>query len=633
MSIIERNVPNASAQSSFDTTDSNLYMSDIQNRIKTFQGKWPDNAPVEPNKLARAGFYRAESERSDEVRCFVCDCTVSDWKFSDDAIRRHKTASPNCEFLKRSFVKRLKNYISSKSVFKARAEEKLLKQTKKFRQKRPALKIVLDRTSSEECNCITPSDGNVADSPCLSHPDKHLTSGYFSTPSPDSESAPSSSRLSDRSSHPLANTQHRTNKSIFKAKYDGAESPDMLSDSDSMVMKPIISMYDENKRLRTFTSWPISHITPGELAKAGFFYTNEEDKVQCAFCSGTLSRWQLGEDPMVEHRRHFPRCPYVERRKLTRRGSFDTSSSSSPDDEDVVGYLPLPKVAENARLKQRVVPNLPNDEISNELGIMSNEPARPEYATLESRVSTFRNKWPSNLSQSAEELAEAGFYYCGYSDQVECFFCAGSLNGWAAEDQPWEEHARWFDYCPHVRRVKGVDWVRRVVRDMQPASHSPNEQDRLHINIVNAICPPELDIISSVKKEGYLDIDIYKAIERRARTTTAKKFLSPAELIEEINSIKHPYTSNEAMRRHSCSIGSSCTTSSEDISEESSKENGQNSPQSSSSIPQCKICMDLDVAIVFLPCGHLVSCAMCAPAMKICPVCRELIRGTVKAYM
>lgn len=47
----------------------------------------------------------------------------------------------------------------------------------------------------------------------------------------------------------------------------------------------------------------------------------------------------------------------------------------------------------------------------------------------------------------------------------------------------------------------------------------------------------------------------------------------------------------------------------------------------------CKICMDKEVAVTFLPCGHLVSCADCALAMKDCPVCRKNVRGVVRAFL
>ena len=47
----------------------------------------------------------------------------------------------------------------------------------------------------------------------------------------------------------------------------------------------------------------------------------------------------------------------------------------------------------------------------------------------------------------------------------------------------------------------------------------------------------------------------------------------------------------------------------------------------------CKVCLDNTVSIVFLPCGHLVTCADCAPAMRKCPICRALVKGTVRTYM
>ena len=47
----------------------------------------------------------------------------------------------------------------------------------------------------------------------------------------------------------------------------------------------------------------------------------------------------------------------------------------------------------------------------------------------------------------------------------------------------------------------------------------------------------------------------------------------------------------------------------------------------------CKICMDEEVCVVFVPCGHLVCCATCAPPLSKCPICRSTIRGTVRTYM
>ena len=47
----------------------------------------------------------------------------------------------------------------------------------------------------------------------------------------------------------------------------------------------------------------------------------------------------------------------------------------------------------------------------------------------------------------------------------------------------------------------------------------------------------------------------------------------------------------------------------------------------------CKICMENEMEITFLPCGHLMSCINCAPVLKNCPICRRPIKGSVRTYL
>jgi len=47
----------------------------------------------------------------------------------------------------------------------------------------------------------------------------------------------------------------------------------------------------------------------------------------------------------------------------------------------------------------------------------------------------------------------------------------------------------------------------------------------------------------------------------------------------------------------------------------------------------CKICMDEKISVVFLPCGHIVACTGCAPALKKCPLCRAEILGSTVALL
>ena len=46
----------------------------------------------------------------------------------------------------------------------------------------------------------------------------------------------------------------------------------------------------------------------------------------------------------------------------------------------------------------------------------------------------------------------------------------------------------------------------------------------------------------------------------------------------------------------------------------------------------CRICLDSAVNELFLPCRHLVCCDVCAASVRRCPVCRQRIIGTIKAF-
>jgi len=47
----------------------------------------------------------------------------------------------------------------------------------------------------------------------------------------------------------------------------------------------------------------------------------------------------------------------------------------------------------------------------------------------------------------------------------------------------------------------------------------------------------------------------------------------------------------------------------------------------------CRVCMDKETNTVFLPCGHFVCCETCAKSLSECPICRDVIRGTVRTFL
>ena len=73
-------------------------------------------------------------------------------------------------------------------------------------------------------------------------------------------------------------------------------------------------MASEAERRRTFAAhWPIESIVKAnDCAKEGFYYTGRADRIQCAFCGGSIRNWYRGDVPSVRHRNSFNYCQIVQ---------------------------------------------------------------------------------------------------------------------------------------------------------------------------------------------------------------------------------------------------------------------------------------------------------------------------------
>lgn len=96
----------------------------------------------------------------------------------------------------------------------------------------------------------------------------------------------------------------------------------------------------------------------------------------------------------------------------------------------------------------------------------SEQPYYGKYLFSGDRLHTFEKfGWPLQMSQTANYMADAGFFYTGYADSVVCFSCGNGLNKWLPTDDPFEEHARHYPHCEHLRKKKGRQYVERIHRE------------------------------------------------------------------------------------------------------------------------------------------------------------------------
>lgn len=111
-----------------------------------------------------------------------------------------------------------------------------------------------------------------------------------------------------------------------------------------------------NVRLQTFRDWPRGlGLAPEALVAAGFFYTGLSDWVQCFHCGGGLFAWRRNDDPVTDHARYYPWCPFIRTvcGKTKEQGPWGDNTPPPPiirpidlscQEEDLLLSHPLAKV-------------------------------------------------------------------------------------------------------------------------------------------------------------------------------------------------------------------------------------------------------------------------------------------------
>ncbi|XP_076444797.1 baculoviral IAP repeat-containing protein 7-B-like [Babylonia areolata] len=385
----------------------------------------------------------------------------------------------------------------------------------------------------------------------------------------------------------------------------------------------------EENRLSSFSDWRYQHVVRKEdLARNGFMYTGSGDKVRCVYCNGVLRQWDQGDDVEQEHRRNFANCPFLSGENVGNiplapgrnvpdlSRSFNSSTARSTrvmnggHDIDPVeaGYL--------ARYSDYHSQVSPNDDChksdavgcgNNTTGadvsprrVYSNTPRNPSMSVEPDRLATF-GSWPAQMKQKPDKLAQAGLYYLGDGDKVKCFYCDGLLYNWEPEDDPFVEHVRWFPDCQYMKLVKGERFVEEV------KSGRPTQDEVMQTPAVLAVL-----------YEGHSMESVQRALAAMRQKNGASMVVTAQDLLATILEMEEDVAENATMNGNATS---------EDLNKLRMENESLRDKQ------LCKICMERDVEVIFLPCKHFVCCAPCSAALRSCPICRVAIESVDKVFM
>ncbi|NXG57432.1 XIAP ligase, partial [Hemiprocne comata] len=341
------------------------------------------------------------------------------------------------------------------------------------------------------------------------------------------------------------------------------------------------AMCSEETRLKSFYNWPLNgQLTPKELANAGFYYTGVGDQVACFCCGGKLKQWEPSDIAWSEHKRHFPKCFFVLGR--------DVGNVPSESDLAELGRSGL------------------ND---------THHPRNPSMAKYERRLQTFLT-WIYPVDK--EQLAEAGFYSTGNGDHVVCFHCGGGLQEWKKNEDPWDQHAKWFPGCRFVRMEKGQEFINNVhLRDECRDSTVSVLLIKYHFVKIANIDLLQNPLVQSAIDMGFSLSEIRNTMEKRLQMS-GESHTSVEDLVADLSAQKENTREEEP---------------NEIPVEQDELIHTEEKLRRLQEEKLCKICMAKEVSVVFIPCGHLLACKECAEALTECPLCRTNIMRRQEVYM
>ncbi|XP_052239374.1 E3 ubiquitin-protein ligase XIAP-like isoform X2 [Dreissena polymorpha] len=393
-----------------------------------------------------------------------------------------------------------------------------------------------------------------------------------------------------------------------------------------------VTMRYELLRICTFRTYP-KYNKPflTKYAAAGFYYASDGDGVVCYCCEVRRYGWVEADDPMVVHIRINPRSKFI----------INNSEHNVP----AIADGPLRKnVACIYMIPDCVQPQSPGADIKNShrksLGVQMAIPKHPHMAIKSVREQSFTGNWPNTSKYSPVQLTDGGFFFTGLGDCVRCFFCGIGLRHWDKEDDMWVEHARWSQNRTFLIQKKGQNFVDLVQLAVEQLVDTDLSSNTLYKNLVSEAAQKVLDQSEYTPQQIKQAIVYMLAINSNTIVTVTSLQQKVAEQInvcdtniqrnDELGNAPEPPARNSLVNNESSIGGHSTMNEISDLKdpEDIKQENEKLKEQSF-----CKVCLDDIVSIVFLPCGHLVTCADCAPALRKCPICRADIKGTVRTLM
>ena len=394
---------------------------------------------------------------------------------------------------------------------------------------------------------------------------------------------------------------------------------------------------NEHHRLTTFVDWPHDHpIRAWDLSAAGFYYLGTGDSVKCYKCSIMLHNWDPTDTPWGEHKKWSPMCPLV--LEHNSRPQHVQRQSTAPEQR----VPPAQEDRQRGRLDQG-----PNDR---QVPYRSGNPARPVYGTWEgseqypaSKVSN--GSTPRN--PSTEEQRSPWYTQPTATSSGEGHMTSGCQTGRIEESNAKRssESAQTGPRSCSPRGSTAIEFDMEKLAEM--GFTQPEIQDAIafQMEATGSNFSSFAELVSALLERQQARSPSCESFpqpttQEDERPPTPPRLDLPAEVPPGMTSPREnedfgernclsAVTSPTTLLPNRTSLRRTLSAPASSESEESLEEKLERMQEERT----CKVCMDAEVGVVFLPCGHFSCCSHCASGMEFCPMCRSPIQEMVRTYL
>ncbi|XP_031548636.1 death-associated inhibitor of apoptosis 2-like [Actinia tenebrosa] len=483
--------------------------------------------------------------------------------------------------------------------------------------------------------------------------------------------APASGRVPASGHHPPPH--YNKNSGIPVLHPMPSEEPRVRTEDALHITSPK-DLQSEHHRMTTFVDWPEDcPVRPWELASAGFYYLGNQDNVKCYKCAIMLRNWEPHDTPWEEHKRWSPDCSLV-------IAHYKGKHAYRPveDQEQVPTRIP----SSTSQAKEQIYPKSAQPQISQFEQQGRNTHWRQKVgvaSSAEIRQSTHPSYYSSHPQERTQDYPRT--FYKEQENTSSSHHCIPHVPEQARRRHLEEEILSMNESRSPQFSAVSHEPVISTSSAQTTAQSSPRSSGQAVSNL-SQIPSTEVSFCeTNVESEDLSASDVSRAMEMgftrdAIDEAIAIKTQRTGNGFTNLDDLMQTLLDNQSSTSSAQQTGGTCRPDPEpqvidrnvenvdqreqaqlnlglvhSISYHQDPANGSKQvlKRSNSAPPGsatkngtlststqemertqeerliCKICMDAEVGIVFLPCGHISCCPNCASGLDLCPMCRNPI--------